>query len=180
MPSTTLYLVRHGEQSPEGAGLSAAGRAQATSLGRRLTGTRFDAVHHSCLPRAVQTTQIVTPFLPGVPVHECDLVKDRTPVPDSYPARYRDFFAAVPEDERDPGPAVLREAVEHLGAVGERDRTDLVVTHNFVIGWFVRHVLDAPDWRWLGLNQANCGVTIVRWETSRPAALICFNDVGHL
>jgi probable phosphoglycerate mutase len=49
-----------------------------------------------------------------------------------------------------------------------------------VIGWFVRHVLDAPTWRWIGLNQENCGLTIVQWDTDRPPTLVCFNDVGHL
>ncbi|GAA3599638.1 histidine phosphatase family protein [Kineosporia mesophila] len=195
MPTTTLYLVRHGEQKIENdhesdSGLSPHGRLQAGQLGRRLaglqaSGTSFDAVHHSSLVRAVQTTQIVAAHLPGVAVHACDLVRDRTPVPDTYPARYRDFFAQVPDDERDPGAHVLRTAVERLGAVGERDRTDLVITHNFVIGWFVRHVLDAPDWRWLGLNQANGALTVVRWtrdeaQPGRPPALLSFNDTGHL
>ncbi|GLY29346.1 histidine phosphatase family protein [Kineosporia sp. NBRC 101731] len=201
MPTTTLYLVRHGEQKIEDehegdSGLSPTGRIQAEQLGRRLaglqaSGTSFDAVHHSSLARAVQTTQIVAGHLPGVAVHACDLVRDRTPVPDTYPVRYRDFFAQVPDDERDPGARALRTAVEHLGAVGERERTDLVITHNFVIGWFVRHVLDAPEWRWLGLNQANGAITVVRWShdphapddpqrPGRPPALISFNDVGHL
>ena len=30
------------------------------------------------------------------------------------------------------------------------DRHDLLITHNFVIAWFVREVLGAPDWRWVG------------------------------
>ncbi len=55
-----------------------------------------------------------------------------------------------------------------------------MVTHNFVIGWFVRHVLQAPPWRWLGLNQANCGLTVVQWGSERPPALLTFNDTGHL
>ncbi|WP_091650402.1 histidine phosphatase family protein [Micromonospora pallida] len=74
----------------------------------------------------------------------------------------------------------LRAAVDHFGADSAEDRYELVVTHNFVIGWFVRHVLDAPTWRWMSLNQENCGLTIVRWDTNRPPALVCFNDIGHL
>ena len=29
------------------------------------------------------------------------------------------------------------------------------VTHNFLIGWLIRDALDAPKWRWIGLNHAN-------------------------
>jgi probable phosphoglycerate mutase len=140
----------------------------------------LDAVHHSRLRRATETAQILGEHLPGADPHPCDLAQDLTPVPDTYPGRYQGFFAAVPAAERDPGATRLREAVARLSVIGEEDRTDLVVTHNFVIGWFVRHVLDAPDWRWLGLNQANCGLSIVRWEAGRPPVLVGFNDVGHL
>jgi probable phosphoglycerate mutase len=97
-----------------------------------------------------------------------------------YPQRYLPWLDAVPADERDEDAAALRAAVEHLGAAGTDDRPELIVTHNFVIGWFVRHVLDAPEWRWIGLNQANCGLTIVRWESGRAPRLVSFNDVGHL
>ena len=54
------------------------------------------------------------------------------------------------------------------------------ITHNFVIAWFVREVLGAPEWRWLGLNQANCGLTIIRVRSAKPAVLVTHNDLGHL
>ena len=77
-------------------------------------------------------------------------------------------------------PTALQAAVEHFGVTGEEDRYELLITHNFVIGWFVRHVLDAPVWRWIGLNQANCAITIVQWDSDRPPTLVSFNDTGHL
>lgn len=188
LPRTTLYLVRHGEQDLAGSpgdgepdsGLSPLGREQAAKLGRRLAGTRFGALHHSPLRRAAETAAILAEHLPGLPSHPCELAQDLTPIPSAYPERYQAFFDGVPAGERDPGATRLRQAVDQLSAIVDEDRSDLVVTHNFVIGWFVRHVLGAPDWRWLGLNQANCGLTIVRWETGRPPALIGFNDAGHL
>jgi probable phosphoglycerate mutase len=154
MARTLLYLVRHGEQGPDG-GLSELGREQARLLGRRLA---------------------------GVPAHTCALVADRTPVPgheNGYPERYRSFLDGVPEDERDEDAVQLRAAVEHFGVTGTEDRRELLVTHNFVIGWFVRHALDAPTWRWIGLNQANCGLTVIEWRAGE-ARLASFNDVGHL
>jgi len=70
--------------------------------------------------------------------------------------------------------------VNHWGRVGDADRHKLVVTHNFVIGWAVRHALDAPYWRWLGLNQFNCGLTIVQWRSDAPPTPVSFNEFGHL
>lgn len=183
MTRTELYLVRHGEAGP--GGLTPRGRSQASQLGRRLSSVPFDAIHHSPLARAVETAVVVGGRLPQVPRHACHFVADRTPVPpadrrEEYPRRWHGFLDAVPDDERDVGARELRAAVAHFGVVGAVDRRELLITHNFVIGWFVRHVMDAPDWRWLGLNQANCGLTIVRWESGRPPMLAAFNDTGHL
>lgn len=62
----TLYLARHGEAAAD---LTAAGRTQASLLGRRLAGKRLTAVHHSPVPRAVQTAELVAAELrwTGVP-----------------------------------------------------------------------------------------------------------------
>ncbi|MEV6597781.1 histidine phosphatase family protein [Actinoplanes sp. NPDC051346] len=190
MARTRLYLVRHGEQDPASdhaptGGLSPLGREQADRLGRRLGTVPFTAVHHSRLTRATQTADIVAGHLPRVPRHACDYVVDRTPVPSpgqlsAYPDRWHAWFDGVPADERDEDAVALRAAVEHFGVVGEKDRDELLVTHNFVIGWFVRHVLDAPVWQWMSLNQAHCAITVVQWSDDRPPALISFNDTGHL
>jgi probable phosphoglycerate mutase len=190
MARTRLYLVRHGEQdpasdhAPEG-GLSRLGREQADRLGRRLRTVPFSTIHYSPLTRAAQTADVVAGHLPQVPKHACDHAADRTPVPSAerrslYPDRWHAWLDGVPADERDEEAVALRAAVHHLGVTGDEDRHELLITHNFVIGWFVRHVLDAPDWRWIGLNQANCGITTVQWDSDRPSTLLSFNDTGHL
>jgi hypothetical protein len=45
------------------------------------------------------------------------------------------------------------------------------VTHNLLIGWLVSQALDAPPWRWMGLNQMNCAVTIIAYLPGLPAGL---------
>jgi serine/threonine-protein phosphatase PGAM5 len=190
MGRTRLYLVRHGEQDSASnhardGGLSQLGLEQADRLGRRLRTVPFSAIHHSPLARAAQTADIVGGHLPQVPRHDCNFVADRTPVPSEgqrgrYPDRWLAWLDGVPDDERDEDAVALQAAVEHFGITGERDRHELLITHNFVIGWFVRHVLDAPVWRWLGLNQANCAITVVQWDSDRPPTLVTFNDTGHL
>lgn len=74
----------------------------------------------------------------------------------------------------------MQDAVAEFLAPSRDDRHDLLITHNFVIGWFVRHVFDAPSWRWLGLNQANCGLTIIRVRSRKPPVLVVHNDLSHL
>jgi serine/threonine-protein phosphatase PGAM5 len=192
LTSTLLYLVRHGEQqrSPDGGhdpvlGLSLQGEQQARLLGARLSGVTFDVVRHGPLRRAAETARIVASYLPGVPVTVSDFLDDRTPVPpdnhrDIIPSQYRWFLDTVPEEERDPGARQLDAAFAGLFVTGETDRCELLITHGFVIGWFVRHVVDAPWWRWMSLSQANCALTIVRVSAGEPLALVAFNDTGHL
>ena len=60
------------------------------------------------------------------------------------------------------------------------DAHELIVTHNFLIGWFIRHALDAPDWRWIGLNQQNCALTVILYQPGLPPSLVTFNDAAHL
>ena len=73
-----------------------------------------------------------------------------------------------------------KRAVAEFLAPAREDRHDLVITHNFVISWFVREVFGAPAWRWLGMNQANCGLTIIRVRSAKPPVLVTYNDLGHL
>jgi serine/threonine-protein phosphatase PGAM5 len=187
VPTTRLYLVRHGEARghDEASGLTPRGQDQASRLGQRLRGLPVTAVHHSPLARADETAQIVAGFLPGVPVTASEHLIDRTPAPSAatradYPQPWWPLLDSVTPPERDEDAVALRQAVAHFDVVGGDDRNDVLISHNFVLGWFVRHVLDAPDWRWIGLNHANCGLSILQWETGRPPVLVAFNDTGHL
>ena len=96
------------------------------------------------------------------------------------PERYRAFLAAVPGNERDEGARHLSAAAAELLTVADRDRAEILVTHTFVVGWLVRQVLDAPAWRWIGLDAAHCGLTTIAVHDDRPAMLLGYNDVGHL
>ncbi|MEV4347292.1 histidine phosphatase family protein [Actinoplanes sp. NPDC049596] len=183
MGHTRLYLVRHGEAA--GGGLSPLGREQADRLGRRLSDVPFTAIHHSPLPRATETADIVAAHLPRSPRHACDHVRDRTPVPspanrDLYPSRWHRWLDSVPADERDEDATALRAAVAHFGVTGAQDRHELLITHNFVIGWFARHALDAPEWRWIGLDFENGALTVIEWDADHPPTVISLNDSGHL
>ncbi|WP_317621243.1 histidine phosphatase family protein [Streptomyces sp. CBMA123] len=187
-----LYLARHGEATqdgPDGGGLTPAGRRQAALLGRRLAGRPLTAVHHGPLPRAAETARLVGEQLDGVAVSVCEEAGDYLPyVPSAgeLPAESAEFMlrflAGASAEERSRGPELARRAVDRFTgpAPGPEERHELVVTHAFLIGWLVRHTLDAPAWRWLGLNAANAALTVLRFAPGRPSAVLVLNDQTHL
>ena len=182
-----IYLVRHGEQQdaeyglPDGP-LSPRGRRQAEAIAERLSGVPFTSAWHSPLERASETARIMKGRMPALDLQPTALLFDcypSGPTPDM-PSAFNSFFGGVTPEEIDAGEAQMADAVDEFLAPARGDRHDLLITHNFVIGYFVREVLDAPKWRWLGVHQANCGLTIIRVRSAKPPVLVVHNDLGHL
>lgn len=182
-----IYLVRHGEQQdaehgmPDGP-LSGRGKRQAKLLADRLSGVPFTGAWHSPLQRAEETAHIMTASMPSLDSQPSALLFDcipSGPTPDM-PHSFAPFFGSVTKDQIAAGQAQMSDAVAEWLTPALEDRHDLLITHNFVIAWFVREVFNAPDWRWMGLNQANCGLTIIRVRSAKPHVLITHNDLGHL
>jgi serine/threonine-protein phosphatase PGAM5 len=96
------------------------------------------------------------------------------------PAVFEPFFGSVTEAEVEAGSAQMSDAVSEFLVRKRGEVHELLITHNFVIGWFVREVLQAPDWRWMTLNQAHCGLTVIAQRQGRPWALLSHNDMAHL
>jgi len=182
VPSRYLYLVRHGEADDDDA-LTGAGRLQASAAGERLRYTRFSAIRHSPMQRAEETADLIADFLPGVPVGASGLLGDYLPPvsgPPDLPPPYAGLLGSYTPEERSEGAELASAAIQRYARPGGQDDSELIVTHNFLIGWFVRHALDAPDWRWMGLNQCNGGITVILYRTGMPASLVSYNDIGHL
>lgn len=182
-----IYLVRHGEQQDAEYGmddgpLSPRGKRQARAIAERLSGVPFTGAWHSPLQRAEETAQIMTGIMPAITPEPSALLYDcipSGPTPDM-PRAFESFFGGVTREEIEAGEAQMADATSEFLAPARGDRHDLLITHNFVIGWFVREVLDAPNWRWLGVNQAHCGLTIIRVRSAKPPVLVTHNDLGHL
>lgn len=185
--SQFIYLVRHGEQRDAEYGLqdeplSERGKRQAAAIAERLSGVPFTAAWHSPLQRAAETAAIMTERMPALEFRPSTLLMDCVPsgpTPDM-PHAFESFFGSVTPEEIDAGQAQMTDAVAEFLRPARGDRHDLLITHNFVIAWFVREVFDAPAWRWMGLNQANCGLTIIRVRSAKPPVLVAHNDLGHL
>ncbi|MFI0717699.1 histidine phosphatase family protein [Streptomyces sp. NPDC021224] len=189
MGTRYLYLVRHAEAVPDETRLSERGRRQAHLLGERLAGYPVSAVRHGPLTRARETAEAVGAHLDGVRLHACEVAGDYVPyVPrrDELPTECADFLlsflAGVTDEERAYGERLAKEAIGRFTGPteGEADVHEVVVTHNFLVGWLVRHALDAPAWRWLGLNHGNASLTVLRYAPGRPTSLLVQNDMTHL
>ena len=186
MTGRFLYLMRHGEAGEDGE-LTGTGEEQARLAGERLGAVPLTGIFHSPQSRAVRTAQIVARCVPGVSPAASELLDDYIPSdPDlaGLPASYGRLVNAYSPAERLAGARLARSALARFGGPGAAagsgtDEHELLVTHNFLIGWFVRDALGAPDWRWLGLNQQNCALTVLLYRAGMPPALVSFNDVGH-
>ncbi|GGU00284.1 histidine phosphatase family protein [Streptomyces violascens] len=192
-PPTTatryLYLARHGDAGHEGPALTDAGRRQAALLGRRLARVPFDAVHHGPLGRAAETARLIAAELDGATATEAEWAGDYVPywpergeLPESDADRILGFLGDPERAEREAGPRLVREAMAHCTGpvVGASARHELVVTHSFLTAWLVRAALDAPGWRWIGLNHCNAPLTVIRYAPDRPASVLLLNDMAHL
>ncbi len=181
-----LYLVRHGEHLDaehglEDGPLSPRGRRQAELLADRLSGVPLSSVWHSPLERAAETARAVAQRLPALSPEPSALLFDCVPtgMTANTPAVYEAFFGGITEAEIEAGAAQMADAVDEF-LVRKPGAHELLITHNFVIAWFVREVLDAPTWRWLTLTQAHCGLTVLAQRPGRPWTLVSHNDLAHL
>ncbi|HEV7648192.1 MAG TPA: histidine phosphatase family protein [Actinophytocola sp.] len=182
----TLYLARHGEADGD---LTEAGRRQATLLGERLAGLPLTAVHHSPLPRARQTAELVAAAVGDavgdVPVHESELLADYPPylplaseLPWAFAPAALAHLADYTVDERSGGPTLGARVLAEFATA--ETRQDVLITHSQLVCWFVRAALDAPEWRWLGINAANTGLTVIQYREYWPPSVVTFNDQSHL
>ena len=186
-----LYLVRHGEALPDESGLSDRGRRQAGLLGEYLSSKPITVVSHGPLARAAQTARLIAQAHGGAGLEVCmqeaagdylPYAPERGELPEQVADRAERLVGVYGPEERERGAKLAAEAQRRFtGPVaGDVDRHELVVTHNFLVGWLVRDALDAPAWRWLGVNQANCGLTVIRYAPDRPSSVLVLNDLTHL
>ncbi|WP_436496395.1 histidine phosphatase family protein [Actinokineospora sp. HUAS TT18] len=184
MATRTLYLTRHAEATDDEVELTKDGRRQAELLGQRLRGVPFAAVHHGPLNRAAQTARLVCAGMGRGEARANTAAGDYVPyVPDraELPAESADLYLGfLDQFDTAEGPALAQAALDQFTGPAGEDRHELVVTHNFLIAWLVRAAVGAPPWRWLGLNHCHAALTVIRYASGLPAAVLVFNDMSHL
>ncbi|MFB4278174.1 histidine phosphatase family protein [Nonomuraea sp. MTCD27] len=189
MATRHLYLARHGAADAFGE-LTDIGHRQASLLGERLAGVPVDAVWHSPLPRAVASAHELARHLPDVPVMEAAELVDHVPyVPGAAetPPSWAGFFDGYDAAEAASGQRLAEALVTRFARIPDRtsngtppDTHEILVTHAYPIAWLVRHALDAPPSRWLGLNSANTALTVIEYRNGLPPTIVMFNDMSHL
>ncbi|WP_405793174.1 histidine phosphatase family protein [Streptomyces sp. NBC_01506] len=180
MATRHVYLLRHGAADPFGE-LTDVGRRQSELAGQRLAGLPIDVVWHSPLSRAERSARIVGGYLPGAPVREAPELVDHVPhVPDDPSPAWAGFFDGY-------GAAQAAEADRLAGALTDRfarpaetETHEVLVTHAYPVAWLVRHALDAPPARWLGLNCGNTALTAIEYRDGTEPTVLLYNDMGHL
>ncbi|MGW5385102.1 histidine phosphatase family protein [Nocardia sp. NPDC003963] len=183
-----LYLARHGHADAFGQ-LTDTGREQARLLGARLAHIPFGAVRHSPLPRAADTAHEAAQHLPaGVPVTAAAELIDHipyVPAPNETPVPWIPFFDGYDTAEADRGQRIAQRLITTFAATPDPaahdgDVHELLITHAYPIAWLVRDALDAPPARWLGLDSANTGLTVIEYRPGLCPGVVMFNEMSHL
>ena len=69
---------------------------------------------------------------------------------------------------------------QRVAAESDDDAHEVLITHAYPIAWLIRHALDAPAVRWLGLSSANAALTVIENRPALPPSITMFNDMSHL
>ncbi|MGW4241306.1 histidine phosphatase family protein [Nocardia sp. NPDC004722] len=180
MATRHLYVVRHGAADPFGE-LTDVGQRQAELLGERLSSVPVDAVWHSPLARAVRSARIVGERLPGVSVREAAELVDHVPhVPREMPPDWAGFFDGYDPTEAAAGERLSDALINRFARPAATETHEVLITHAYPVAWLVRHTLDAPPARWLGLNCGNAALTVIEYRDGIAPTLLSYNDMGHL
>ena len=149
----------------------------------RLSGLPFDAVWHSPLVRATESGTASSRTAcrrstrsPNALLFDCV----PTGMTEDTPTVFEPFFGSFSDDDFEAGKAQMADAINEFLVRKPGDVHELLITHNFVISWFVREIMGADEWRWLTLNQAHCGLTVLAQKKGRPWSLVSHNDIAHL
>ncbi|MGO1182755.1 MAG: histidine phosphatase family protein [Micrococcaceae bacterium] len=185
MPTRYLYIARHGDADAFG-NLTDTGHEQARLLGKRLARLPIDTVWHSPLSRAAESARQLNIFLTGAAtVNEATELIDHVPsvpAPQDLPPSWAPFFDGYDADEAESGRRIAHSLTTRFAIPpeGDDDVHEVLITHAYPIAWLIRHALDAPAARWLGLNSANAALTVIEYRPEIPPSLIMFNDMSHL
>jgi probable phosphoglycerate mutase len=203
MPSTRLYLVRHGAtpltaedkfSGAENVNLSDEGRAQAGRLAERLRSEEISSVYTSPLSRARETAQIVTHGWTHEPVAVDGLREishghweglQRREVEAQFGAEYtmwvQDPFTFAPRGGES-GVAVLARALPAIRDIvmSHEGARVLIVSHKATIRLLLCSLLgiDARGYR-DRLDQAPACLNILDFSDPVRARLTLFNDTSH-
>lgn len=203
MPTTRLYLVRHGATNLTaedrfsgdiGVELSDEGRRQATLLGQRLEQEEITALYSSPLGRTLETARIVATHC-ELTIEARDALREvshghweglsrrdvEARFTEEYAAWEEDPFTFAPEGGES-GVAVLARALPVIRDIVTRHSGErvLIVSHKATIRLVLSSLLgfDPRGYR-DRLDQAPASVNVLDFRDPVRARLMLFNDTSH-
>ncbi|MEM6990367.1 MAG: histidine phosphatase family protein [Myxococcota bacterium] len=175
MAQRIVYLVRHGQyvldrEHARAGQLTTLGRRQARRVASRLMEYPIDRIHHSDMPRAIETAELVGARLPGAARHQTRILREGNPGVAGKRRRARELATR----ERMDG-VVER----YFRPCRGRDRHELLVCHGNLIRYLLLRALAVPAGGWMRIDTVHCGLSIVRVLPSHTRVR-AINDIGHL
>lgn len=185
MNKKVLYLVRHGQENRNGVfaketggGLTEMGRFQAASIANRLKNLPISVIHHSTLPRAVETAMIIQQSISKIPLIPSDVLKECL---FCIPPAFADEFEAIGQVELDLGLDQCKQAFyTYFQAKPFQASHEIVVCHGNIIRYFVCRALQIPLENYAFLELYNCGLCEVWIFENGRVHVVSYNDSGHL
>ncbi len=182
----TIYLIRHGQYSPQDDGLpdsvqvlTPLGIAQARLVSQRLKSMdiKFNSLLTSTMTRAKQTAEVISRDFPELNLEQTDLIRECTP-----PSWRKDIMTGVDTTEREGCRRKLDLAFEKyfVPSPDNNERNDIIVCHGNVIRYFVTRVLKVDTMAWLQMSITNCSLSIIRVLPDGTMKLDAFSDYGHI
>lgn len=184
MATKTLVLVRHGQYSPKTEGseerLTALGRKQARLVGQRLKEHKFDKIHCSTMPRAIETADIICSRL-GARQSAVQTDNLRECVP-GFPPQLRKKYGRTDAKLLRQHQLQADRAFSALFKNSRKDTTELLVCHGNIIRYLICKTLGIDTLTWLKMDIQQCGISIIKLRSrgDHRRVLITHNDVGHI
>ncbi|XP_061459189.1 serine/threonine-protein phosphatase PGAM5, mitochondrial isoform X2 [Rhineura floridana] len=181
-----IFLVRHSQYNSAGRCdkekiLTKLGREQAELTGERLAslGLKFDKIVHSSMPRATETTNIISKHLPGVKKSSTDLLREGSPVEPNPPGSHWKPEVVYYEDGARIE-AAFRNYIHRADVKQEEDSYEIFVCHANVIRYIVCRALQFPPEGWLRISLNNGSITHLVIRPSGKVALRMLGDTGFM
>ncbi|KAF5307421.1 hypothetical protein FQR65_LT06935 [Abscondita terminalis] len=185
--SRHLILIRHGQYNMKGETdldryLTPLGRDQAEHTGKRLKalGFPYTLMIKSTMTRAQETGDIINKTLGGLPVEDCNMIREGAPIPPEPPVGHwrpeaQQFYEDGARIE-----AAFRKYFYRAHESQDKDTYTLLVCHANVIRYFVCRALQFPPEAWLRLSLYHGSITWITITPKGRVILRTLGDSGHI
>jgi broad specificity phosphatase PhoE len=184
MASRFLYLLRHGQFDPNAVanpthGITKLGKQQARHAAKAFKSIPVTAIHVSTMTRAIATAEILGKNFPEIQIQRAHRLQECVP-PVTEDVREA-YFSALTDDQLQDQISHAERAYSHyVKRTTGSDRHEVLVCHGNLIRYMVCRVLEVPPTAWVNFTSTNCGITRIVVNSEGNAALLSYNEIGHL